>query len=171
MVRNIVKILKFLIHTCFLLPITSMQLVATPLENTEPALYVVKFRADWCGLCKILEPALDHAIKTIDNPEIQYISIDITNAETWDNSLEIVLQNDLVDIYNQYVGITGFAALLHSKNKILLGCLTHRFDSKAMKDIIQTMYQKIITEELRLELSKRPLFCPVSVNPKPPNKD
>ena len=45
-------------------------------QNAHTDLYVVMFRADWCGPCKIVEPNLSSALHKLSDPSIEYITFD-----------------------------------------------------------------------------------------------
>jgi len=95
-------------------------------------MYVVMFRADWCGPCKIVEPALDSALRNIGDPRIEYITIDITNPQRSERGAHEAFDREIVPQYNSWMGVTGFAAVIDADTKQTLGCVNMVYDKDAM---------------------------------------
>lgn len=99
-----------------------------------PVMYVVMFHADWCGPCKIVEPNLKRALNELRDPSIEHVVIDITHPHTSERSAHIAFDRNIVTQYNQWMGVTGFAAIIDADTKNTLGCvnLTYNAESMAM---------------------------------------
>lgn len=100
--------------------------------NTNPDMYVVMFRADWCGPCKVVEPKLDKALRTLADPTIEYVTIDITNPERSEISAHRAFDRNIVPQYNSWMGVTGFAAIIDADTKQTLGCINMVYDTGSM---------------------------------------
>jgi len=96
-----------------------------------PDVYVVMFRADWCGPCKIVEPRLNQALTSLRDPGIEYINIDISSGNG-DLNAHTVFDRGLVQQYNSWMGITGFAAVIDGDTKRTLGCVNMMYDAQSM---------------------------------------
>jgi len=103
---------------------------ANSMGNT-PDVYVVMFRADWCAPCKIVEPALGQALQTLGDPGIEYVNIDISRGNG-DLNAHTVFDRGLVQQYNSWMGVTGFAAIIDGDTKRTLGCVNMTYDTQSM---------------------------------------
>jgi len=95
-------------------------------------LYVVMFRADWCGPCKIVEPSLNQALTQLNDPAIEYVTVDITTPSLSEMSAHRAFDRNIVPQYNSWMGVTGFAAIIDANTKQTLGCVNLVYDAGAM---------------------------------------
>jgi len=98
----------------------------------QPVMKIVKFRAEWCGPCKIMEPALDRALQSLGDPSLQLINIDTTNAVTSEAAAYTAFNSDIVQQYNQWLGLTGFAVMIDADTKNTLGCINMTYSADLM---------------------------------------
>lgn len=96
-----------------------------------PDVYVVMFRADYCAPCKVVEPALYQALNTLSDPRIEYVHIDI-GAGNGERNAHTVFDRGIVQQYNSWLGVTGFAAIIDGDTKQTLGCINMTYDSASM---------------------------------------
>lgn len=111
--------------------ILSVVLPASAQNWVKPELQVVVFRADWCSPCRILEPSLDRAMRSLNDPSIQLVTIDTTQGATFDVA-NTAFDANVVDQYNMWAGLTGFAAIVDPDTKRTLGCLNITYDPGGM---------------------------------------
>lgn len=104
---------------------------AQPIQN--PDMYVVMFRADWCGPCKIVEPNINRALNDLADPGIEYVTIDITTPLRSEYSANLAFDREIVPQYNGWMGVTGFAAVIDADTKRTLGCVNMMYDASAIK--------------------------------------
>ena len=45
--------------------------------RNNPGLILIKFTADWCGLCKKIKPLVDQYLKELPEDKVHYYEIDI----------------------------------------------------------------------------------------------
>ena len=100
-------------------------------QGSTPDVYVVMFRADYCAPCKVVEPALFKALNTLADPRIEYVNIDIGSGNGNLNA-HLVFDRGIVQQYNSWLGVTGFAAIIDGDTKQTLGCLNLTYDSASM---------------------------------------
>lgn len=127
--------------------------------HIQPDIYVVMFRADWCAPCKVVEPRIGVALATLQDPKIEYVNIDISSGNGEWNS-HAVFDRQIVQQYNMWLGVTGFAAIIDADTKQTLGCLDINYNADAM-----TMH---IANMKRLAQTNQPNFdftCPEPNNP------
>ncbi|WP_409434044.1 thioredoxin domain-containing protein [Litorimonas sp. RW-G-Af-16] len=96
-----------------------------------PDVYVVFFEADWCGPCKIVEPRLTEALQNLRDPMIEFVPIDISGGKG-DLNAHAVFDRGIVQQYNMWMGVTGFAAIIDGDTKRTMGCVNMTYDAKAM---------------------------------------
>ena len=140
---------------CLLTPALTEAQMHPDVASNAPSMQVVKFRADWCGPCKVMEPALDKALNQLNDPSLQLISIDTTNGYTSQQAADIAFDANIVQHYNQWLGITGFAVMIDPDTKHALGCVNMTYDAQMMATHIANLKS--------LALSNTPNFditCP-----------
>jgi thiol-disulfide isomerase/thioredoxin len=106
----------------------------------HPEIYVVMFRSDWCGMpCNRVEPKLDRALKSLNDPSIQFITIDITDQNHAKRSSSVAKENGINSQYNQWYGTLGFAAIINAYTKQTLGCINMTYEADAMANTIKEL--------------------------------
>ncbi len=128
-------------------------------QNQAPDVYVVMFRADYCAPCKIVEPALDQALRTLSDPRIEYVHIDI-GAGNGERNAHLVFDRGLVNQYNMWLGVTGFAAIVDGDTKQTLGCLNMTYDTHSMAMHIRNLQAAAQRNQPSFDLT-----CPAANNP------
>ena len=97
----------------------------------EPEVIGVLFYADWCGSCKVLDPAIQKARdkSDLDNDEVLFVRLDLTDATTRYQS-ELMAQALGIDgFYKENEGSTGFMVLVDADTKIVITRLTKQMDA------------------------------------------
>lgn len=132
------------------------QTVAT---NTQPDVYVVMFRADYCAPCRVVEPRLATALNQLSDPAIEYIELDTGGGHGEWNS-NVVFDRGIVKQYNKWLGITGFAAIVDGDTKQTLGCVNMDYDAGSMARHIRNLQQQARANQVSFDLT-----CPAANNP------
>jgi len=134
--------LKFaLTSACMVLGVNSsisIKANAQTYQATTPDIYVVMFRADWCAPCKIVEPRLKNVLQSFNDPRIEYVNIDIGNGNGELNA-HTVFDRGLVQQYNTWLGVTGFAAIVDGDTKQTMGCVNMTYDRETMARHIRNL--------------------------------
>lgn len=120
---------------------------------TQPQMLVVKFRADWCGPCKIMEPSLDQALRSLNDPSIRLVSIDTTNGATSQVAAHNAFDANVVKQYNQWLGITGFAVMIDADTKNTLGCVNMTYDAQMMATHIANLKSLALSNTPSMDLT------------------
>ena len=126
-----------------------------------PVMYVVMFRADWCGPCKIVEPNLDRALRQLNDPSIKVITIDVTDGPRTERSAYTAFDNNIVSQYNQWYGVTGFAAMIDADTKNTLGCVNMMYDAGSMVAHIRNLKTYAVANQPTSDLT-----CPLPNKPR-----
>ncbi len=122
-------------------------------------MYVVMFRADWCGPCKIVEPNIDRALSNLADPEIEYVTIDITTPARSERSAHLAFDRNIVSQYNSWMGVTGFAAIIDADTKRTLGCVNLVYDAGAMAMHIKNLKTYAVSNQMTNDVT-----CPAPNN-------
>ncbi len=135
---------KLLLSLSLLMGATATSQAYAP---TSTDLYVVMFRADWCGPCKIVEPSLNQALTQLNDPSIEYVTVDITTPSLSEMSAHRAFDRDIVPQYNSWMGVTGFAAIIDADTKRTLGCVNLVYDAGAMAMHIKNLKTYAVTNQ------------------------
>jgi len=134
--------------------------VPSPAQSTAPTdMYVVMFRADWCGPCKIVEPRLDQALNRLADPGIEYVTIDSSDPPRSEFSAHLAFDREIVPQYNSWWGVTGFAAMIDADTKQTLGCVDLAYDAEAMAMHIRNLKTYAVTNQSTFDIT-----CPAPNN-------
>ncbi len=133
--------------------------VSNAYQTATPDVYVVMFRADYCAPCKIVEPALGQALNNLADPRIEYVHIDI-GAGNGERNAHLVFDRGLVQQYNMWLGVTGFAAIIDGDTKQTLGCVNMTYDAGSMAMHIRNLQGAAQQNQPSFDLT-----CPEANNP------
>jgi len=119
---------------------------ADPVANSSAAkVRAVYFHADWCSNCLVLRPKLEQAkLDTVDLP-VQHITLDFTNAQTWDQAMETALDEDVVATYNAYAGTTGMVVLLAADTGERIDCVNKLFSVATISESFKQAVDRVDT--------------------------
>ncbi len=113
------KKLTAILGTAILCSIT-----ATASAAERPDIYVVKFRADDCAACKIMEAQLDDALGMVKSNKVELVTIDSTTPLKWEASAHKAFDRNFVPQFNNWVGLTGFVAVIDRQSRQTIGCVS-----------------------------------------------
>lgn len=127
----------------------------------RPVMYVVMFRADWCGPCKIVEPNLDRALRSLNDPSLEVVVIDVTDGPRIERSAHIAFDHQIAAQYNMWYGVTGFAAMIDADTKNTLGCVNMMYDAATMANHIKNLKTYAIANQQSYDIT-----CPAPNAPR-----
>lgn len=137
----------------------SAQNYIQPQAGSGVDMLVVKFRADWCGPCKIMEPQLDQALRSLGDPSLRLLSIDTTNGATSEAAAHVAFDAQIVPQYNQWLGVTGFAVMIDADTKNTLGCVNMTYGADMMATHIANLKGLAVSNTPSFDLT-----CPAPNN-------
>ena len=125
---------------------TGLILLATGLSSAaEPSVKVINFTANWCPLCRVLDPRLTDAVDQ-SNGQAVLVTVDMTHL-TRSGSIE---QKALADslkaltaslqagyLWDWYGGRAGIAIIIASDNGEPLTCISTALTTAEISDRIQ----------------------------------
>lgn len=102
-------------------------------SQPSPKLQIVNFTADWCPSCKVFDPRLTQALNEMSNPEIEWLTVDLTVTKTgnreqknrfWMDFVNDMIAADLLNVHKGWNGFpnTGYAVVLAADSKEPLVC-------------------------------------------------
>jgi len=118
-----------------------------------PDVYVVMFRADWCSPCKIVEPNIQQALQMLGDPKIEYVNIDITDPGRSEVSAHAAFDREIVPQYNDWMGVTGFAAIIDGDTKTTLGCINMLYDAPSMATHIKNLKTYAVANQPNFDIT------------------
>lgn len=104
----------------------------------SPDVYVVNFRADTSAESAQLDAQLASAM-AIAGVQAEEITIDTSTAAKWEKGAHTAFDHDIVPVFNKWVGLPGFAAVVDAKSKRVIGCVNSRFDASEMAQELRKM--------------------------------
>jgi hypothetical protein len=141
-------------------------LIAAP-ALAAPEIYVVNFRHADDSKSQQLEKQIPAVIK-MTNIEAEEVIIDTTTAAKWTKGAHDAFNRDIVPVFNKWVGLPGFAAVVDAKSKTLLGCLSPAEDPSLLANELRNMAHKSRGEAFVSAATSTTLTqCPETFNAPP----
>jgi len=113
----------------------------------QPLVRAIFFHADWCPNCRVIVPALDRAKRDTAMLPVQFITLDFTTPQSWDQAIEIAVQNDIVSTYNAYAGTTGLVVLVAADTGERIDCINRTFTRSAMVQSFENAVTRVQTTQ------------------------
>ncbi len=104
----------------------------------SPDVYVVNFRNDKDANSQQLDRALPSAV-AMAGVNAEEVVIDTSNAAKWEKGAHEAFDRDIVPVFNQWVGLPGFAAVVDAKTKRVIGCVNPAFRPDEMAQELKKM--------------------------------
>jgi len=107
----------------------------------SPDIYVVNFRADNNAESALLDAQLPTAL-AISGANAEEVVIDTSNPAKWEKGAHEAFDRDIVPVFNKWVGLPGFAAVVDAKSKRVLGCVDGSLDANSMADELRKLAKR-----------------------------
>ncbi len=132
---------------------------------SSPDVYVVNFRADSNADSVALDTQLASAI-AIAGVSAQEITIDTSTAAKWEKGAHAAFDADIVPVFNKWVGLPGFAAVVDAKSKRVIGCVNGTFDASEMAQELRKLASRASGSAYMSNASthKKTTQCPATYN-------
>jgi len=112
--------------------------LAVPALASATDVYVVNFRNAKDAKSQQLDSQLASAL-AISGVNAEEVVIDTSSAAKWEKGAHEAFDRDIVPVFNQWVGLPGFAAVVDAKTKRVIGCLSASMDANEMAREIRSM--------------------------------
>ncbi len=134
----------------------------------SPDAYVVNFRNDKNVDSQRLDTQLASAI-AISGVNVEEVVIDTSNAAKWEKGAHEAFDRDIVPVFNQWVGLPGFAAIVDAKSKRVIGCVNATFDASEMAREIRKMASRASNQAYlsNASIGSKTTQCPPAYNVDP----
>ena len=102
------------------------------------------FYADWCGSCKILDPAIQKARgqSDLDNEPVLFVRLDLTDATKRYQAGLMANALGLSEFYDKNAGATGFLLLVDAESKEIIKRLTKTMDAKSITEEVRSAIEQ-----------------------------
>ncbi len=125
--------------------IISTLVIATAFAGTafasSPDAYVVNFSKSTDVNSQKLTQNLNSAL-AISGANVEEVVVDTSSAAKWEKSAHEAFDRDIVSVFNQWVGLPGFAAVVDARTKRVLGCVNSQFTANEIADELRKMASK-----------------------------
>ena len=100
--------------------------------------YVVNFRNAKDANSQQLDRQLSSAL-AISGVNAEEVVIDTSTAAKWEKGAHEAFDRDIVPVFNKWVGLPGFAAVVDANTKRVIGCVNSSLSANDMAREIRTM--------------------------------
>ena len=131
-------------------------------------IYVVNFRNATDVKSQQLDSQLASAL-AISGVNAEEVIIDISTAAKWEKGAHEAFDRDIVPVFNKWVGLPGFAAVVDAKSKRVIGCVNSTFDANEMAREIRQMASRAQGSAFlsNASVSTKTTRCPAAHNVDP----
>ena len=127
--------------TLFAAALATAALAAPAIAQSSPDVYVVNFRNAQDSNSAKLDGELSSAL-VIAGVNAKEVVIDTSTAAKWEKGAYDAFDLDIVPVFNQWVGLPGFAAVVDANSKTVIGCVNSAFSANEMAAEIRDMTAK-----------------------------
>ena len=122
----------------FLLTPASTLAGTVPVEGEgDPALYVVKVHADWCGSCTALVPILEEVQAGVADQPVLFVQLDVTDSTLTSQARLLAAALDVEDHFKAN-NKTGLVLLINAQDHTLLETVTKQNSAAEIVGKIKT---------------------------------
>jgi len=142
---------------------------ATAFANS-PDVYVVNFRQDDNAQSQQLDSEIYTAMSIVGG-NAEHVIIDTSTLAKWEKGAHEAFDREIVPVFNKWVGLPGFAAIVDANSKQVIGCVNSTFSSSEMAEQIRTMAARASGNSYLSNASTRTKTtqCPDAFNVDPGN--
>lgn len=134
----------------------------------SPDVYVVNFRNSTDANSQALDAQLSSAI-AIAGVKTEEVVIDTSSAAKWEKGAHDAFDRDIVPVFNKWVGLPGFAAVVDAKSKRVIGCVNGRFSANEIAEELRKMASRATKSAFvsKASVSSKTTKCPPAFNTDP----
>lgn len=154
--------------TRFLTTFTIGLTISGAAAATSPDAYLVNFRDDSNSQSKVLDQELPTAI-AIAGVNVEEVVVDTSTAAKWEKSAHDAFDRNIVPIFNQWVGLPGFAVVVDAQSKQILGCVNSQFSANEIAEELKKMAARRTGQGFlsKASVSSKTTQCPPAFNKDP----
>lgn len=102
--------------------------------QAQPKIKVINFTAEWCGVCKVMDPRIDAALAILNDPDIAHYPVDLSPSTSRQDSDRIFFwakfrpslqARGIGAVHDGYMGYpyTGYSIILAADTHEPLACI------------------------------------------------
>ena len=131
----------------------------------SPDVYVVNFRNAKDVKSQQLDAQLASAI-AMAGVNAEEVVIDTTTAAKWEKGAHEAFDRDIVPVFNKWVGLPGFAAVVDADTKRVIGCVNSTFRAQEIATELRKMASAAQGQAFmsRASVSTKTTRCPDAHN-------
>ena len=114
--------------------------LATPAFANGPDTYVVNFRNNDAAESARLDRAIDEALR-IAGVNAEEVVIDTSTAAKWEKGAHEAFDRGIVPVFNKWVGLPGFAAIVDARTKQIVSCVNSHHSASEIASEVRTKTQ------------------------------
>lgn len=135
---------------------------------SSPDIYVVNFRNDKSAESQRLDQKLESVLPFVAG-NIETVIIDTSTAARWEKGAHEAFDRDIVPVFNKWVGLPGFAAIVDADTKKVIGCVNGMFEPTEIAREIENMQAKAKGKAFlsRASVKTKTTECPPAHNTPP----
>ena len=139
-------------------------LVAAP-AFAQPDTYVVNFRNNDAAESQVLDGNIRAAL-AMAGVNAEEVVIDTSTAAKWEKGAHEAFDRDIVSVFNKWVGLPGFAAIVDARTKEVISCVNSKHSAS---EIASEVKQKTLMAQGRAfksdaSVSMKTTACPAAHN-------
>lgn len=141
---------------------------ASAFASSNPDVYVVNFRKDDNAASVAIDTHLDSAM-AISGTNAEKLVVDTSNAAKWEAGAHSAFNRGIVPVFNKWVGLPGFVAIVDARSKRVLGCVNDQFSADEMAQILRKMASQAQGQAYmsNASSSSKTTTCPPAFNTPP----
>ena len=142
--------------------------IAAPAFAASPDVYVVNFRNAKDAKSQQLDAQLRSGL-AMAGINAEEVVIDTSTAAKWEKGAHEAFDRDIVPVFNKWVGLPGFAAVVDAKTKRVIGCVNSTFQAREIARELQKMASSAQGQAFmsRASVSAKTTRCPAAHNVDP----
>lgn len=103
----------------------------------------LKFHADWCGKCKVLQPKLNSLSKSPQNKAVDFRIINVTDDTAKAKSAKVMQSLKLTQVWERYSDTAGIVVLVDNRTHKQLGIIWYQENLGQMQAKLNKALAKI----------------------------
>lgn len=139
--------------------------IAAPAFASSPDTYVVNFRNNDAAESTVLDANIASAMATAGvNAEI--VVIDTSTDAGWEKGAHEAFDRDIVPLFNKWVGLPGFAAIVDARTKRVISCVNSKHSASEIASEIRAKTQMASGRATKIDasVSFKTTECPPAHN-------
>jgi len=139
--------------------------IAAPAFATSPDTYVVNFRNNAAAESTVLDANIRTALATA-GVNAEEVTIDTSTDAGWEKSAHEAFDRDIVPLFNKWVGLPGFAAIVDARTKRVISCVNSKHSASEIASEIRAKTQMAAGRATKIDASTsfKTTECPPAHN-------